>query len=66
VPFGRLVVALVDGKLVAAMPLGGGQVVRDPFVKTTQLVHLLEARAEQLREPSPRQALVPRLLRRHA
>ena len=66
VPFGRLVVALLDGKLVAAMPLGGGEVVRDPFVKTTQLVHLLEVRAEQLREPSPRQALVPRLLRRHA
>ena len=66
VPFGRLVVALLDGKLVAALPLSGGDVLRDPFVKTAHLVHLLELRAEQLREPAPRQALVPRLLRRHA
>ncbi len=66
VPPGRLVVALVDGRLVAAKPVAGGAVLRDPFVKTAQLVHLLEVRAEQLREPAPRQALVPRLLRRHA
>jgi hypothetical protein len=66
VPFGRLVVALLDGRLVAAKPLTGGHVLRDPFVKTAHLVRLLEVRAEQLRAPAPRQALVPRLLRRHA
>jgi hypothetical protein len=66
VPYGRLVVALLDGRLVAAKPLNGDPVLRDPFVKTAQLVHLLELRAEQLREPAPRRALVPRLLRRHA
>ena len=66
VPFGRLVVALLDGRLVAAKPLTGGDVLRDPFVKTAHLVRLLEVRAEQLRAPAPRQALVPRLLRRHA
>jgi len=66
VPYGRLVVALLDGKLVAALPLNGDPAIRDPFVKTAQLVHLLEVRAEQLREPARRQALVPRLLRRHA
>jgi hypothetical protein len=66
VPHGRLVVALVDGKLVAALPLNGEPVVRDPFVKTAHLVHLLEVRAEQLLEPVRRHALVPRLLRRHA
>jgi hypothetical protein len=66
VPRGRLVVALLDGKLVAALPLNGEAVVRDPFVKTAHLVHLLEVRAEQLLEPVRRQALVPRLLRRHA
>jgi hypothetical protein len=66
VPHGRLVVALLDGKLVAALPLNGDPVVRDPFVKTAHLVHLLEVRAEQLLEPVRRQALVPRLLRRHA
>jgi hypothetical protein len=66
VPYGRLVVALLDGKLVAALPLNGDPAIRDPFVKTAPLVHLLEVRAEQLRGPAPRQALVPRLLRRHA
>ncbi|HET7128341.1 MAG TPA: hypothetical protein VFJ93_04615 [Gaiellaceae bacterium] len=66
VPYGRLVVALLDGKLVAAKPLNGDPVIRDPFVKTAHLVHLLEVRAEQLREPAPRRTLVPRLLRRHA
>ena len=66
VPHGRLVVALLDGKLVAAKPLNGDPVIRDPFVRTEQLVHLLEVRAEQLQSPAPRAALVPRLLRRHA
>lgn len=65
-PFGRLVVALLDGKLVAAKPLNGDPVLRDPFVKTAHLVHLLEVRAAQLLEQAPRAALVPRLLRRHA
>lgn len=66
VPYGRLVVALLDGQLVAAKPLNGDPALRDPFVKTAHLVHLLEVRAEQLREPAPRPALFPRLLRRHA
>jgi len=65
-PHGRLVVALLDGKLVAALSLSNGDIIRDPFVKTAPLVALLKVRAEQLREPAPRQALVPRLLRRHA
>ena len=66
VPFGRLVVALMDGRLVAALPLAGGHALRDPFVRTAHLTPLLEMRAQQLRQPEPRHALVPRLLRRHA
>ncbi|MGZ4289767.1 MAG: hypothetical protein ACXVQQ_06750 [Gaiellaceae bacterium] len=66
VPFGRLVVALVDGTLVAAVPLAGGCALRDPFVRTAHLVRLLELRAAQLRQPEPRVAVVPRFLRRHA
>jgi hypothetical protein len=66
VPWGRLVVALVDGRLVAAVPLAGGYALRDPFEKTAHLLPLLELRAEQLRAPDPRRPLVPRLLRRHA
>jgi hypothetical protein len=66
VPQGRLVVALVDGRLVAALPLAGGCALRDPFVRTAHLTRLLELRAAQLREPAAGHAFVPRLLRRHA
>jgi hypothetical protein len=65
VPFGRLVVALVDGALVAAAPIAGGCALRDPFVKTVHLLPLLELRAAQLRQPAPRTGTF-RLLRRHA
>lgn len=65
-PAGRLVVALVCGELVAALPLGGGKAITDPFRRTAQLVRLLELRAAQLRERPSRAALVPRLLGRHA
>lgn len=64
-PFGRLVVALVDGSLVAALPLAGGCALRDPFVRTAHLMGLLELRAQQLRQPAPRGG-VARLLHRHA
>jgi hypothetical protein len=66
VPFGRLVVALVDGEVVAAVSLEGGCLLRDPFRRTAHLARLLELRASQLRPPEPRRPLVPRLLRRHA
>jgi hypothetical protein len=66
VPFGRLVVALVDGSLVAALPLGGGCTLRDPFTKTAHLIPLLELRARQLRQREPRGAWAARLVRRHA
>jgi hypothetical protein len=66
VPFGRLVVALCDGDLVAAVPLAGGRALTDPFVKTRHIVPLLEMRAAQLRQPDARTPLFPRFLRRHA
>ena len=66
VPHGRLVVALVAGELVAALPLAGGPALTDPFRPTAHLLRLLELRAEQLRERRPRRPLVPRLLGRHA
>jgi hypothetical protein len=65
VPLGRLVVALVNGTLVAALPLAGGCALRDPFVRTAHLTRLLELRARQLRQPAPRRG-VGRLLHRHA
>lgn len=60
VPFGRSVVALVNGRLVAALPLSGGHILADPFVRTEHLRPLLELRAAQLREPVRRRTLLPR------
>jgi hypothetical protein len=57
VPYGRLVVAVVRGRIVAALPLSGGRALRDPFAKTEQLMPLLELRAAQLRDPEPRRPL---------
>jgi hypothetical protein len=59
-PFGRFVVALVNGRIVAALPLSGGRLLTDPFVRTTHLRPLLELRAAQLREPERRRRLLPR------
>jgi hypothetical protein len=65
-PAGRLVVALVCGELLAALPLSGGWALTDPFRRTAHLLPLLELRARQLRGRPARTALVPRLLGRHA
>lgn len=48
-PDGRLVVAEVDGRLLAAVPVRGGEAIADPFEYTANLVMLLELRAAQLR-----------------
>ncbi len=47
-PSGRLVVAEVDGIVVAAYPLGNGTPLADPFRPTAHLMPLLELRARQL------------------
>src|SRR3954447_1252153 len=39
-PVGRYVVAEVDGELVAALPLRGGEPLADPFRPTAQLLPL--------------------------
>jgi hypothetical protein len=60
-PFGRMVVADVRGRIVAAKPLGGGCTLADPFVRTEHILPLLELRAAQLRQPEPRRWLAPAL-----
>jgi len=52
-PRGRYVVAEIDGAVVAALPLGIGAVLADPFRPTAHLVPLLELRAKEL-APAPR------------
>jgi hypothetical protein len=52
-PDSRCVVAEVEGKIVAALPLRGGKILADPFRPTAHLIPLLELRAEQLAAPAP-------------
>lgn len=47
-PEGELLVAEVDERLVAAVPVAGGDAIVDPFVDTTGVVVLLRLRAAQL------------------
>jgi hypothetical protein len=54
VPFGRLLGASVDGRLVAARSLTSGEVIADPFVPTAEVQALLARRAAQLRGGSRR------------
>src|SRR5437016_3785349 len=48
VPDGQVLLALIDGEVVAALSLLDGRVVADPFVRTEDAVALLRLRAEHL------------------
>jgi hypothetical protein len=48
-PHGPMLVAERDGLLVAAVPMGGGPAIADPFEPTAGLIGLLELRRSQLR-----------------
>ncbi|MBV9337127.1 MAG: hypothetical protein JO243_14680 [Solirubrobacterales bacterium] len=63
---GDVLLALVDGEAVAAVSLGDGRVVANPFRRTADTVTLLSLRASQLgrRRARRRRAgvpLIPRL-----
>jgi hypothetical protein len=47
-PTGPHVVAEIGGAIVAALPLGSGPALADPFRRTDNLIPLLELRANQL------------------
>jgi hypothetical protein len=49
-PRGPALVAEADSRMLAALPLGSGRPIADPFEPTAEVVALLELRAEQLRE----------------
>jgi hypothetical protein len=66
IPSGRVLVAVVEGAVLAALPLSeGGKLQRplaDPFRPTAALVELLWLRASHLRgEPPARKGLLERL-----
>ncbi|HEX8743029.1 MAG TPA: hypothetical protein VF712_07835 [Thermoleophilaceae bacterium] len=46
---GDALVAEVDGRVRAALPVAGGRVIADPFEPSAELASLLELRARQLR-----------------
>ena len=64
---GDALVAVVDGKLVAAISLSDGRVVADPFLPTKEARALLETRAAQLvswprRRRRPKRRFLPRFV----
>jgi hypothetical protein len=48
-PVGPMLVAEIDGRLRAALPLDGSRAIVDPFHRGVELVELLRLRARQLR-----------------
>jgi hypothetical protein len=57
---GETIVAVVDGRLVAAISLDDGRLIADPMVPTADTRTLLQTRATQLTRPRPRRRLRPR------
>jgi hypothetical protein len=49
-PRGPALVAEADSRMLAALPLGSGRPIADPFEPTAEIVALLELRAEQLND----------------
>lgn len=49
-PAGPLLVGEISGGIQAAVPVMGGRGIANPFVRTSELMTLLELRAEQLRQ----------------
>ena len=64
---GPVLVAVVDGRPWAALSLGDGRVIADPFIPTAGAVELLRLRATQMRAAEGRvrrSGLAPRGVRR--
>lgn len=48
VPEGELLVAIAEGEIRAAISLGSGEVIADPFHHTAELVRMLGLRRKQM------------------
>ena len=57
-PSGAVLIAEIDGRLLAALPLDGGAPIADPFRRSAGVVQLLRMRAAQIggRDRSSRRA----------
>jgi hypothetical protein len=60
-PRGPALVAEADSRMIAALPLGSGRPIADPFEPTASVLALLQLRAEQLRESGERRSLRDRM-----
>jgi hypothetical protein len=63
-PTGSVLVAEVDGRVIAALTIDGEQAIADPFEWTADLVELLRGRARQLRGEQVRTPRLRPALRR--
>jgi hypothetical protein len=65
-PRGPALIAEVDSRMIAALPLGAGRALADPFEPTAELVALLELRRTQIKsaEGGSRRRRWPSLRRR--
>jgi hypothetical protein len=65
-PRGPALIAEADSRILAALPLGSGRPIADPFEPTAELVALLELRRAQIdsaETDSPRRGRLRSLLR---
>ncbi len=60
-PRGPALVAEADSRMLAALPLGSGRPIADPFEPTAEVVALLQLRAEQLAGAPERRAWTERV-----
>jgi hypothetical protein len=66
---GPALVAEADSRLIAALPLGSGRPIADPFEPTAELLELLEMRRAQLADENaarPARRRLRSVLRGHA
>jgi len=65
---GPVLVAVVEGRIWAALALDGERVIADPFLPTSPAVELLRLRVAQLRAAAgrPQRRLLPRRVARRA
>ncbi len=63
IPEGELLLAIAGGEIRAAMSLGSGEVVADPFHHTAELVRMLTVRRAQMLRGTPRRLRRLRRLR---
>jgi hypothetical protein len=62
-PRGPALIAEADSRMLAALPLGSGRTVADPFEPTSELVALLQLRRTQIESADRGSAGRPRRLR---